>query len=234
MFERGAIQGGYSYIATVLHPWLAFLHHIGFGVALGLVFSGNRKPGYRLMTLVLASMAFSVIYGAQNRGLTFVSVGFFVLLVCLLHEAWRPQTDWRIHRSRPRWMRRLGIFALVWAWCYPAYFKPLWMLPVAAPLGVLPGPTLLALLALLMLAFPQTNRLLHWAAVIAAVLYGGLGVVWLWNWVDLPLLVIAGISLRELIHSVRESGGIFEDDLPPSEKPKPVPEGAKTERVWKL
>lgn len=232
MFNANLVSYRYDAIAGIFF-FQAVLFHILFGAVLYLVWNGNRKPGWRLMSLAFASMAFTVLYAALSEGLYFTGVAFIVLMICAAHDVAQPLTAWGPGNDRPLWVRRVAVLALIWAWIYPHHVV-WWKTVFGSPLGVLPSPTLFALLALLWLAFPQTNRLLHWAATILGLFYGLYGLVILHVVSDVVLLALAGIALRDLLRSVRESGGLFEEDLTPQEKPKPATERAKKDQVWRL
>lgn len=234
--SAAALQDAFAYLASDLFPWVAFLHHVLFGCALGAVLSGNRKPAFTLLTLSFASMCFSVVAAAGDDHIeqTWISALFMVLMFCLLFEVWRGETVWSKGARRPVWVRRIAFAGIAWAWVYPAYLRSWWLAPVMAPLGVLPSPTLLALLSCLLLAFPNTSRLVHWAAAFLGILFASLGVFYLWNWSDIPLLLIASITMRELIQSARAAGGVFADDDPPGSSPGPPAPQVRKERIYKL
>lgn len=235
MLGSKIVIGQFRYLASEMFPWVAVLHHLLFASAVGAILSGNRRPGVRLLTLAFASMAFTVFYSVPADGeLVLVSVVFLTLMFCLLYDAARPVTVWSAGSGRPAWLRRVAWFCVAWGFCYPAYFRPLWLAPVAAPLGVLPAPALLALLGMLTLAFPQTNRLVHWAAALAGVVFTLFGLFYLRNLFDLPLAIITFLALRDLRAAVRQAGGITEDDLPPGERPRPAPGRARKDAVWRL
>jgi hypothetical protein len=213
---------------------LAVLHHLLFGAVLGLVLQGNRQPGRTLMTLSFASMSFSVFYVGLSAELTFVAIAFLVLLFCLIYDSVHPLTDWGKGNHHPLWFRRVAWAMLLWAWFYPKHLPAWWAAPIASPLGVLPGPTLLALLAMLGLAFPQSNRLVHWAAAGLGLLWGLFSVIAPGGWMDFPLLIVAAYTTWKLWKSVQAAGGIAEDDWTPSEQPHPPERKIKSNPTWKI
>lgn len=213
---------------------LAILHHLLFGAVLGLIVQGNRRPGRALTTLSFASMAFSVFYVSLSAELTFPAVAFLVLLFCLIYDSAHPLTDWSMGRHHPPWFRKTVWVLVAWAWVYPKYLPAWWAAPIASPLGVLPSPTLLAFLAMLGLAFPQSNRLVHWAAASVGLIWGLYCVIGMGVWMDLPLVLLAAHGIWVLWRSVRAAGGIAEDDWTPSENPAPIASKTKSNRVWKI
>lgn len=225
---------GILYYQADLFWGLAVLHHLLFGAVLGLILQGNRNPGRSLMTLSFASMAFSVFYVSLSGELTFAAVAFLVLLCCLIYDGVRPLTEWSLGKHHPLVFRRTFWVLLLWAWLYPKHLPAWWAAPMASPLGVLPSPTLLALLAMLGLAFPQSNRLVHWAAAGLGVLWGLYSLIGMGLWVDLPLVGLAGYSLWILAKSVKAAGGVAEDDWTPNEQPRPSASKTKSDQVWKI
>lgn len=232
MFNAQNVLLLYKAIAS-LFSFQAVMFHILFGSVLWVVFGGNRKPGWTLLSLTFTSMAFSVLYAAGTKGLSLTVIAFLVLFFCAAYDVVQPLTHWGNGKDRPLWTRRLAYLGLAWAWLYPHHVS-LWTCWIASPLGVLPSPTLLALLSLLWLAYPQTNRLLHWAAAILGLLYGLFGVLVLHVYSDLLLLAVAGVSLWDLKRAIQEAGGVLEEDLTPEERPKKASEQTKKDQVWRI
>lgn len=223
--------------AADLFQLASVLHHVTLALFAAVIASGNRKPGYQLLSLGFAGMCFSGFIAAQEFELPLLSIGWIVLMLCLLADAVKPLTAWTFggkSARKPGADAWIGWTSIVLGVVYPVYVKPVWLAPLAAPIGVVPTPTLLVLLGCLWLAWPQTNRLVHWAAVIFAVAAGGAHLVIASAWIDLALLGIALGSGWRLTQSVKQSGGVFEDDLTPAEKGrKPAPK-TKRETVYKL
>ncbi len=231
--SAAALHNEYNSLAEYLYGPVALCAHILFGTVLYLIFTGNRRPGLRLMSLAFAAMAFSVFWVAGYPRFMVTEVAFLVLAFCAGYDVARPLTNWGLGKERPLWIRRTAYFALVWAWIYPQHVA-WWKIPFASPLGVLPSPTLLAMVAMLWLAFPQTNRLLHWAAAGLGVLYGLFGIVFVHIPSDILLLAVSGLSISELIQSARKAGGLLEDDLTPKERQGAFSEQTKKDQVWRI
>ena len=231
--SAAAIHNEYNSIANLIYFPSAVAAHILFGTVLYLLYTGNKRPGLRLMSLTFAAMSFSVFWVAGYPRFAFTEVAFLVLFLCSVYELLRPLTAWGLGKGRPLWVRRVGYLALAWAWIYPHHI-PWWAAVFGAPLGVLPSPTLLALVAMLWLAFPQTNRLLHWAAAGLGILYGLFGVVFVHIPSDIILVAVSGLSMRELIQSSRKAGGFLEEDLTPREQPQSFSKQTKKDQVWRI
>lgn len=223
----------YLRIADMFIP-LAIVHRLTFALTAAVVLRGNRNPGRRLLSLAFASMAFSVFYTMQSADFLLLAAGFFVLVCCLLYDAYQPMTAWGPGAHLSSWARKLAWVILAWAVCDPRYSRPAWLSPLISPFGVLPGPALLALLAMLWLAFPQTNRLVHWAAALLGLLTA-IRELWLFrSFFDIPLLAFSGLTLYGLSRAVHQSGGATEDDLTPQERIRPSQADAQKDRVWKI
>jgi len=87
--------------------------------------------------------------------------------------------------------RSVGVALVVFGYLYPHFLEsmsPFWHL-VAAPVGVVPCPTLAVLIGFTLLEARGFSR--GWIVVVATVglLYGAVGVVRLGVWLDLPLLL---------------------------------------------
>lgn len=224
----------YLRLASLFAP-LAVMHRFSLALAIALVFRGGRVTGARIMSMVFASMAFSVFYAQQSVDVMLTAAVFFVLMLCLFFDAYQPLTAWGKGKHLAQWARITAWALFAWALCDPRYTRPYWISPLTSPLGILPGPTLLALLAMLWLAFPQTNRLVHWAAALAGVLTSIRELVVFKSFFDVPLLIFSFVTIYGLLRSVRQSGGALEDDLSPKERYRaPSRADAEKNKVWKI
>ena len=178
--------------AAGAYTWLAIAWHVVLVAAVVAVIAGwrpARDHGARWLALPAASVAAV----AAATGNPFNAISFIALALLLVVLAPRPMPT-----HRPRWMRVLAIALVAFGALYP-HFVPgsLARVLYAAPLGVLPCPTLavLAGAALLAGSRAQALALACWTACYAAI-----GVLWLGVALDLGLdaaafgLVLLGLE----------------------------------------
>ncbi|HEX3033364.1 MAG TPA: hypothetical protein VHS59_14220 [Bacillota bacterium] len=102
-----------------------------------------------------------------------------------------------------------GLFILTGFW-YPEFTKAnLLQLVIMSPVGILPCPTLLTTLGLLVLVCPCVNKPLLFTAVLMGIIYGLIGTFMLGVYLDLLLVLLAIFALVNRF-------GLTDGERPPS------------------
>lgn len=168
--------------------WLAVLWHLA-------VFAVLTRKGWRpkqrhaAQILLLPLMSVSVlgwIHGNPFQGLAFLILTF-VLGIISFRLGNRPVS---LHR---KWTFPVGVAVLLYALVYPHFLQTdsLWLYLIAAPVGVVPCPTLSLILGFSLLFQGFYSRLWSLVAAAAGIFYGLFGILRLGVWLDLGLLLAA-------------------------------------------
>lgn len=152
-----------------------------------------RFEGALLTAPLLSVSAFA--WGVQER---FNGTVFLALSATLGLISWRST---RAEVPRQRWTTVLGVVLVSFAWVYPEFLRgwPQVLSLIAAPMGLIPCPTLALVMGFTLLGYGPASR--AWAVVLAlaASFYAGFGVLRLGVKLDLVLLVGAmGLAVRAL------------------------------------
>ena len=174
------------------HIGLALTWHVVLAVVFSALFLG-WKPSSRQAGGFLSLLPFSVATAAWVSGNPFNAAALGVLAVVLA---------WTSFAHRPvvtaLGMPWFGAALIAYGWCYPHFLEsqPLIAYAVAAPLGLVPCPTLALLIGLAL----RKPRLFSgpWlmALVAAGAFYGAVGVLRLVVYLDVGLFVGAMALLR--------------------------------------
>jgi undecaprenyl-diphosphatase len=181
------ILAGATQIATHATA-VAILWHVALGagiVALGWGFRPLRGSAAVLSLLPLASVAVAAwVFGNPLNGAVFSALSV-ALSVVALRLPFAPMETGR----GP--LRAIGALMLALGWLYPHFLgtDSLYAYLYAAPLGLLPCPTLSAAIGITLIACGFGSR--AWSRILASagVAYGVVGVVWLGVWLDVGLLI---------------------------------------------
>ena len=183
-------------LARIAVEWwpLAVVWHLWLGILVASRASGWR-PGRRAAGLLLVLPIPSVGTLAWVTGNPFNAAVFVMATVVLSAGAWRLGND-PVPRAAPADVAAGGLLVL-FGWCYPHFLEG-WSgtgLLYAAPLGLIPCPTLSALMGLMLLMGSLGSA--AWARLVSilGLAYGAIGVVWLGVGVDSVLLAGALWSL---------------------------------------
>jgi hypothetical protein len=97
----------------------------------------------------------------------------------------------------PRWARIMGSMAIGYAWLYPHFLEShsVAIYVVAAPVGLLPCPTLSLVLGFGLLAKHFDSRIFAFVTASAGLFYAVFGIVRLGVWLDAGLLGAAAAML---------------------------------------
>jgi hypothetical protein len=192
---------------------VAIAWHIAIGAFL-LALAGGWRPSRRTVGVgaaapLLCVSAMAWIFGNPFNGIIFLAAAAAVGILGALQES----SPIRFSRF---WARIAGMVLLAFAWIYPHFLgdgPPLRYL-VAAPLGLVPCPTLSLLLGLSLLLDGLSSK--PGSLILAGIglFYGLLGWVWLGVAIDSVLLLGSALVLLKLFLPAR---------LPPS-TPSPTPQ----------
>jgi hypothetical protein len=120
--------------------WLAIGWHVAILAIVAALIAGWR-PSPRAGLLLLAAPALSVAIGAFVYGNPFNGVSFGLLAVLLAALGSAPRNLQA--RLGPAWAVALGSALILYGWCYPHFNTVPWHRTLyAAPVGVVPCPTL--------------------------------------------------------------------------------------------
>jgi hypothetical protein len=182
------ILSGLERLANDAYPFAIAWHVVVCVALLFLVLGWRPTPRVAglLSTVPLVSVsAFAWAYGNPFNGLVF-AVASIVLAVLAV----RAPAAARAQR-RELWSAVLGGVLVAFAWTYPHFLSghPLYAYLVAAPMGLIPCPTLALVVGLCLIGNSPAGR--TWTATLGAVaaFYGLFGVLRLGVMIDLVLLV---------------------------------------------
>ncbi len=200
------ILRGLARIADGYLP-LAALWHLAIAAALVALGVGAWRPSRRVgaaaLVLPLASVS-ALAWAAHNpfNGAIFAAAG---LALGGLATGLGPEPV----RRGPGWAAALGGASIAYAWVYPHFLegRPAWVYLVAAPVGLVPCPTLAMTLGFALLGGGFQSR--AWALALGAmgVFYALFGMLRLGVWLDVGLLASAvGLCALSLLHGGKEPG----------------------------
>lgn len=177
--------------------WHVILASVLVAIALG------WRPAARPTVLALAALPVSVALSAAAYGNPFNAISFAALAVLL--AIGRTTATSTAHA--PAWARLLGGSLIAYAWVYPHFLVGPWTQYLyAAPLGVVPCPTLALLAGVTLVAHGFGSRFVP--AVLAAwcTVYALVGIVRLGVWLDVGLAAAAvglGVQLALGVRATR-------------------------------
>lgn len=196
------VPSGHEILATLertANDWIAVaaVWHAVLSVVLVAVVSGLSRPSKRTGAAALALLPASVSLFAWLEGSPFNGVVFAVATLVLCALALRLPND-PLERA-PSWALAAGGLAFAYAWVYPHFLDdyPFFIYVAASPLGLVPCPTLSALLAFALLANGFGSRAWSIAASVLGVAYAAFGILKLGVALDVGLL-LAAIALAAL------------------------------------
>jgi hypothetical protein len=204
------ILGGLTRIANAGFG-VAVAWHALIGVVLVALISGSRPPARALAALAITMLA-SVSTVALLSGNPFNAVAFAVLALVLLMVAVDAPRD--VVGGSTRVSSALGGLLVAFAWCYPHFLqgRPALAYMIAAPLGLVPCPTLALLVGLALAGYRPAAR--SWSFVLGAagLFYGAFGVYRLGVKIDVVLLVGALVLIMQALRAgARSSVGAAPD-----------------------
>ncbi|MBC2728460.1 hypothetical protein [Desulfosporosinus sp.] len=170
--------------------WVNFSMHVLALMALISVFMVTKEYLKRWVFQGTVSILFlSVAINAFIFGNPFHMVTFSLLAITALVQLFVGKENIRIAESR--WITAIALsFILIGLW-YPEFVdKNALMLLVVSPVGVIPCPTLLTTIGLLMLIMPSVSRFQYVITIIMGIVYGVIGVFVFKVYLDITLLIL--------------------------------------------
>ncbi len=196
-------------LEAIANEWraLAIAWHAVWAVALMALGAGWR-PRRPVAGAALAVPILSVSLLAWLSGNPFNGTVFAILAVALAGLALRLPC--RPVQISPAWLLLPGLVLTAFAWIYPHFLRTdSWIISLsAAPLGLIPCPTLSAVLGMALMLRGLDSR--QWSLVLAAagILYGLIGWARLGVAIDAVLLVgAAGLAVAAVWRPGHTRGG---------------------------
>ena len=145
-------------LTGIAHRWFVFAVAWHLLVAVGLLAaSQHRRPSPRwagaLLILPLLSVS-AFAWGIHDR---FNGTVFLALSAALGLISWRAN---RVEVGRQKWTTVLGVVLISFAWVYPEFLQgwPQVTYLIAAPMGLVPCPTLAMVLGFTLLGYGPASR----------------------------------------------------------------------------
>lgn len=184
--------------ANTLMPLAVAWHAVLAAVLVALL--RNWRPRERTVAAVLAALAGSVAISALVVGNPFNAISF-LLLAILIFTTTRGRAHITLASMPVRWLAALMI---AYGAVYPHFLHaPAIAYVVAAPVGIIPCPTLAMIAGLALMTSLHTRSLLIVLTLWTA-LYAAIGVAHFGIWLDIGL---AGVTVGLLAYGVRNALG---------------------------
>lgn len=187
MPDREQILAGLTRAAGDGLPW-AIVWHLIVAMAIIAVAAGWR-PSNRWAGVLLAAPLVSVSASSWAVHNPFNGSVFAALAIALMALATAFGDRFRVS-SGARWTHVMGAGLVAFGWFYPHFLpshSPIYYL-FAAPLGLIPCPTLSMVVGVALLVRGIRNRAWSWTLAAAAAFYALFGLARLGVWIDVVLL----------------------------------------------
>jgi len=185
MPDRQTILAGLATATNGAFP-VAVVWHALLAAALVAVAGGHRiskRWAAALLAAPIASVS-AVAAHYQNPFNASVFASVAVALALLAHRAPKSRTA-----TGAPWQSAIGVAMIAFGWLYPHFLRGGALAHViGAPLGVIPCPTLAAVIGLALLADALDDRAWSWTLAAVSALYALYGALRLGVWIDLALL----------------------------------------------
>lgn len=183
-------------LARTSNEWIgvAAAWHLVLALALLAALTRVWRPSARAAALGTAALPASVSVFAWLAHNPFNGTVFAVATLALVAIGWRAGRA--PVRPAARWVTVVGALAITFGWLYPHFLdQPAWVYAIAAPLGLVPCPTLSVVLGIGLCSGMFGSRAWGITAGAAGLFYGVFGVARLGVWLDVPLVASAVTAL---------------------------------------
>jgi hypothetical protein len=158
--------------------------------ALLLAILGNWRPRERTLGWLFGALAASVAFAAWSVGNPFNAISFGLLSILLIVASARA-----VIPTTPHWQRWPAAGLILYGGVYPHFLHaPALTYVIAAPVGVIPCPTLAMVAGLALLTNVQSRAVLI-ALITWSTVYAAIGVLWFGLWLDVGLVAAAGLLI---------------------------------------
>ncbi|AET66141.1 hypothetical protein Desor_0437 [Desulfosporosinus orientis DSM 765] len=170
--------------------WINFTMHMIVLIAFTVVIAVNKQTLKRwTFQGTIGIIFFSVTVHALIFGNPFHAATFGLLaIISLVQLIGRKET---IQISQSKWISTIALSAIFLGLWYPEFVdKSALMLLMVSPVGVIPCPTLLITIGLLILIMPSVSSLQYLITIIMGLVYGIIGVFVFQVYLDITLLIL--------------------------------------------
>lgn len=192
---------------------LAVLWHFLIGTGIVAAWLGHWQPTRRIAALSLVAPLASVALLAWSAGNPFNGVVMTLAAAILLAIAVRLEP--LPMRPAPLWAIAIGVLAIAYGWVYPHFLadSPAIAYFVAAPVGIVPCPTLAIVAGFSLVGNGFESR--AWSLTVAAlgIFYALFGALRLGVWLDAGLL-LAAIAMLLVAFRLSRRTAAFDDTFP--------------------
>ncbi|MDP1824241.1 MAG: hypothetical protein Q8L48_13390 [Archangium sp.] len=185
---------------------VAVLWHLLVGAGLWLFWRrgrpGVRGSGALLIAPLISVSVFAWVFGNPFNGLVFAALA--AVLALITSQSSLAEVE------RQTWATTLGAMLVTFAWVYPHFLegREQYAYLIAAPMGLIPCPTLSLVIGLSLLGYGPAGRGWALTLALAGLFYGLFGALRLGVTLDLALLAGAvGLGVRAFVrpHGVGRS-----------------------------
>ena len=167
------------------------LMHIVVFTAIASIFIVTKENLRRFIFHAAVGILFtSVTLNAVIFGNPFHAVTFGILALTALVQPFVRKNNIQISSSK--WNIVVALFFILIGLWYPEFVeKNALMLLMVSPVGIIPCPTLLTAIGLLLIILPSVSRVQYVITIIMGIVYGVIGVMVFKVYLDIALLVLA-------------------------------------------
>ncbi|MDO0824702.1 hypothetical protein [Desulfosporosinus nitroreducens] len=171
--------------------WVNFSMHILALMALSAIFVITKENLRRwIFQATVSILLLSVTINALVFGNPFHAVTFGILALTALVQLFLRKENIQIADSK--WIIVIALFFIFIGLWYPEFVdENAFELLVVSPVGVIPCPTLLTTIGLLMLIIPSVSRFQYIITIMMGIVYGVIGVFVFKVYLDITLLILA-------------------------------------------
>ena len=182
------------------YKWLSVIFHLAFIILLFLWLKYGDKIN-RVISGFFGLICFSIVFRAMLEGDPFDSITFGIITAAWIFELFRQKNKYSI-RSTGKFTLILCTVTFFIGFWYPYLTDNYLFALINSPFSIIECPTLIVMLSVLCIIYPNTNRLLHVVITLFGLLFGFLGTFWLGVQLDIVLMIISLYSAILLLSSL--------------------------------